>query len=50
MMVQRKILVTGLSGVVGSAIRPALEKRYQVASDAASAITGAFLRIDAGRM
>ncbi len=32
MVVQRKILVTGLSGVVGSAIRPALEKGYHVSS------------------
>ena len=27
-----KVLVTGLSGVVGKAMRPALEERYEVSS------------------
>ena len=31
-MGQRKVLVTGLNGVVGTALRPALEKRYVVSS------------------
>ena len=31
-MMKRRVLVTGLSGAVGSAIRPALEDRYEVVS------------------
>ena len=39
-MSKRRILVTGLSGAVGQAIRPALEARYDVAALSRSGVSG----------
>ena len=39
-MSKRRILVTGLSGAVGKAIRPALETRYEVAALSRSGVRG----------
>jgi len=39
-MADRRVLVTGLSGAVGSAIRPALEERYEVAALSRSGVNG----------
>ncbi|MBT3941883.1 MAG: NAD(P)-dependent oxidoreductase [Chloroflexi bacterium] len=39
-MANRRVLVTGLSGAVGSAIRPALEERYEVAALSRSGVDG----------
>ncbi len=39
-MSKRRILVTGLSGAVGQAIRPALEARYEVAALSRSGVEG----------
>ena len=39
-MAKRRVLVTGLNGAVGSAIRPALEQRYEVVSLSRSGVDG----------
>jgi len=39
-MATRRVLVTGLNGAVGSAIRPALEERYEVVSLSRSGVSG----------
>ena len=39
-MTKRRVLVTGLSGAVGSAIRPALEERYEVAALSRTGVDG----------
>ncbi|MCH8235564.1 MAG: hypothetical protein IIC29_05510, partial [Chloroflexi bacterium] len=39
-MAKRRVLVTGLSGAVGSAIRSALEERYEVAALSRTGVDG----------
>jgi nucleoside-diphosphate-sugar epimerase len=39
-MTDKRVLVTGLSGAVGSAIRPELEKRYEIAALSRSGVAG----------
>ena len=39
-MTAKRVLVTGLSGAVGSAIRPELEKRYEIAALSRSGVNG----------